>query len=157
MNWSYLPWHLDFPLTVSWVSFTYINDFPIPSLVHLTYKMIWHLYFLLLVSHPTPGLSHFLSPLATESVPCQVAGLISCLSWRRGKHVQGDQLLGRCQLWALGTVWHAESGYTSGDPVRAPSYTDVSMRASEHNTHMHTLMPVLPSALYIYGPQGNVM
>lgn len=61
--------------------------------------------------------------LDTQPVSCQAAGLISCLFWRRGQLVQGDQLLGRCQLWALGTAWHAESGYTSGDQVRAPTYT----------------------------------
>lgn len=93
----------------------------LPCTLHIFYTTIWHLF--CCYHYPaSPSCSPAPSPrlsflLATELVSCQAPGLISCLSWRRGQLVQRDQLLGRCQLWALGTVWHAEPGYTSGDRV----------------------------------------
>lgn len=51
-------------------------------------------------------------------------------------------------------------GYTSGDRVQPPTYTDMCTLASIQQTctwTTYTLTPVLPSALYNHGPQGNVM
>lgn len=51
-------------------------------------------------------------------------------------------------------------GYTSGDRVQPPTYVDMCTLASTQQTRTwttYTLTPVLPSALYNHGPQGNVM
>lgn len=51
-------------------------------------------------------------------------------------------------------------GYTSGDRVQPPTYADMCTLASTQQTctwTTYTLTPVLPSALYNHGPQGNVM
>lgn len=69
-------------------------------------------------------------PLLSE---CLAPGLPSCLSWHRGWHIQRDQLLGHCQLWAVGTGWHSELGYA---PETGDTHTSMCTRASTHGyTH----------------------
>lgn len=90
-------------------------------------------------------------PLLSE---CLAPGLPSCLSWHRGWHIQRDQLLGHCQLWAVGTGWHSELGYAP-ETESDWRHTHKHVRTCKH-TCMHTLVAMLPSVL-CYGPQDNMM
>lgn len=72
---------------------------------------------------------------------------------------KGATCPGRPTAWSLPAVstWHKLACW-AGLQLRRPSagaYIHRHVHAVEYT--QHTLTPVLPSALYNYGPQGNVM